>query len=632
MDQSTVGPPEPDEADTDERGVGGAAPDAPSHPISEDQFDPIRRLKELQERLGFGDLTPAAADTDEVPATPTLEPDEQPQVVDVPAPPEPAPAWSDTVGGDHPAVEPDPGPTDEGTPAVEPVVPTTPEVTTTWAAAAPAVPGVTFSDPSPTPTGRDWTPDPFEPTPRDLLPPPSDDPRSVPPSAPPAGDELPLPPSITPAGPSPTEPPPPTPSPATAAVVPPPTAPPHAGQPVPPRRSYAFPTVEEPVPPAPAPIAPVAPPSRAHLHRRWTVAVLAFISGLLGTLLAVGALVVFGVLEPSAGEETASTTLATAPPVTIIERITTELVPSDSGTAAIATAVGQKVIPSIVTVQTNAGSGSGVVISADGYIVSNDHVVAGASDYFVAFNDGRTYEASLIGSDPLTDLAVLRVESTELVPIEIGMTGELTIGDTAIAVGSPLGLEGGPSLTLGVLSAFNRSVNVGPDPSDVLFGMLQTDAPITLGSSGGALVNQAGQLIGITTAIGVSSAGAEGIGFATPAEIVMRVVDEIIEFGFVRHAFLGVSLGDHVVEEPDGSTTPGGSLVSELVGDSAAGDAGIQPGDVIVRFDDNSVRNRQDLIVGLRRYRVGDVVEFEVLRGDETLTFSVELRQRPEEL
>jgi S1-C subfamily serine protease len=162
-------------------------------------------------------------------------------------------------------------------------------------------------------------------------------------------------------------------------------------------------------------------------------------------------------------------------------------------------------------------SGSGVVIDASGTIVTNQHVVDGALRYQVLFADGRTYTATLIGEDALTDLAVLKVETTGLTPIALGSSRAMSIGDLTIAVGSPLA-EGGPSVTVGVLSAFDRRVRTSDDSE--LFGLLQTDAPITRGSSGGALVDGEGRLIGITSAIAVSDVGAEGLGFAIPVEMV----------------------------------------------------------------------------------------------------------------
>ena len=235
----------------------------------------------------------------------------------------------------------------------------------------------------------------------------------------------------------------------------------------------------------------------------------------------------------------------------------------------------------------------------------------------------------MIGSDPLTDLAVLRIDATNLTPIELGSTEGLAVGQPAVAVGNPLGQEGGASLTVGVLSAFNRDVQFSDGSR--LSGMLQTDAPITQGSSGGALVDINGELIGITSAIGVSEAGAEGIGYATPVEIVQRVTDEIIETGGVRHAFLGIEGQDFLASQPDGALKPAGAEIATLLADSAAGDAGLEAGDVIIRMDDQEVLTMQDLVLSLRLYRVGNEVEFAVERDGRIVTATVVLGERPDD-
>ncbi len=305
-----------------------------------------------------------------------------------------------------------------------------------------------------------------------------------------------------------------------------------------------------------------------------------------------------------------------------------------------ATAVARKVVPSIVTVEVGVmieagfelfGSGSGVVVSADGLIVTNHHVVTEADALQVVFGDGRIYRAELVGSDQRTDLAVLRIDAADLIPIDIGSTTDAEIGQVAIAVGSPLGLDGGPSVTVGVVSAFGRRVRTGPD--DTLFGMLQTDAPITEGSSGGALVDGNGRLLGITSAIGVSSAGAEGIGFAIPVELVTRITDEIIETGAVRHPFIGVSLDTAFAENDDGSQTPAGAYVTGFaIPSSSAAEAGVIEEDLITAYDGNPVLIPDDLISGLRGYRAGDEVTLSITRGSESLEILVVLGVRPEDI
>lgn len=361
----------------------------------------------------------------------------------------------------------------------------------------------------------------------------------------------------------------------------------------------------------------------------------AFFGALLGAFAVVALLFGFGEL----GDTT--TTEAVLPTVTIVERVTTEIITEPGPGLASAEAVGQKVIPSIVTVEVGErtedggisvfASGSGVVISPDGHIVTNNHVVEDATAWRAIFQNGAIYTAELLGTDHVTDLAVLQISADDLVPIEFGSTEGLQVGAPAIAVGNPLGQQGGASLTVGVLSAINRQVSFSD--SSTLFGMLQTDAPITQGSSGGALVNGEGSLIGITTAIGVSEAGAEGIAYATPVEVVRRVVDELIESGTVKHAFLGIEGEDHLAGLADGGAVPDGAVIRTLIeGESAAAAAGLIPGDVIVRVDERDVLTMQDLVLGLRLYRAGADVEFEVLRDGETVIAHVTLGERPDDL
>ena len=300
-----------------------------------------------------------------------------------------------------------------------------------------------------------------------------------------------------------------------------------------------------------------------------------------------------------------------------------------------ATQVGSRVIPSVVTVQitgssfggqdTVLGSGSGVVYDNSGHILTNDHVVAAGGSYEIVLADGRIYPATLVGTDPSTDLAVLSVTAQDLPPIALGDSDALTVGDPAVAVGSPLGLDGGPSLTVGVISAFGRQVQT--DPSTVLYGMLQTDAPITSGSSGGALVDSAGRLVGITTAVGVSSVGVEGIGFATPVEIVTRVANEIIATGSASSPFLGIYPQPALEATDDGGSIPRGIEVTRVDAGTAAANAGIAEGDIIAAIEDLEILTFNDLIASLRRYGSGDTIQVTLESGD---VLDVTLGQRPE--
>jgi S1-C subfamily serine protease len=246
----------------------------------------------------------------------------------------------------------------------------------------------------------------------------------------------------------------------------------------------------------------------------------------------------------------------------------------------------------------------------------------------VVFAGGRAYVAEVVGQDAVTDLAVLRIAATGLVPIALGSSENLEIGDPAIAVGSPLGLQGGPSVTVGVVSAFDRQLRTGADED--LFGLIQTDAPITRGSSGGALVDSAGRLIGITAAIGISDVGAEGLGFAIPVELMTIVTDQIIAQGRADHPFLGIEGATYFRQEADGSTVPAGVTVGRVFEDTAAEAAGVAVGDVILSVAGEPLATMEQLVVMIRFYRVGEIVELEIDRGGNPLTIPVTLMERPE--
>ena len=390
---------------------------------------------------------------------------------------------------------------------------------------------------------------------------------------------------------------------------------------------------ESPWPAEPAPVFTPEPEKKSRDGVLFFVGALA--AALLGAAITVGLLAATGTLTTEAAVTT--TTVAAAPaiaeaaPPVIENTIVNEL-----GSAVNPTAVAVKTVPSVVTVSTfdgddnGFGSGSGVVLTADGYIVTNEHVVADAASWTVTFEDGRVYSAELIGADPLTDLAVLKIEATNLVPVDLGSSDLLSLGDPAVAVGNPLGQEGGASISVGIVSAFDRRVEFGD--GSALVGMIQTDAAINSGSSGGALVNADGELVGITAAIGVSNAGPEGIGYAIPVEVVQRITDEIIERGDVDHPFLGVEISNYLIELPDGATVSAGAEIATITGtDSAAAAAGLEAGDVVVQIGNTEIVNQNDLILAVRLYRVGDEVDFVVVRDGNEETVTVVMGQRPAE-
>lgn len=361
------------------------------------------------------------------------------------------------------------------------------------------------------------------------------------------------------------------------------------------------------------------PATRARDIDGWTI-LLGIIGGaLLGTGVTFAILGFVGVFEEP--------TPPTIPPPPSLTAPASDGPPPTFGDVITATGVAEAVIPSTVFIQTDvfifSGSGSGVVYGSDGYILTNHHVVDGTSSVFVTFSDGARFPAEVVGSDPVTDLAVLRVDREDVVPIALGTSADLAIGEPAVAVGNPLGLEGGPTVSSGIVSALNRRLNLGP--GEELFGLVQTDAPISPGSSGGALVNAEAKLIGITTAVAVSDVGPEGIGFAVPIDIAIGVAGDLIETGTVDHARLGVNVVTARASEGE-AQFPVGLLVEGLASDSAYGAAGGQINDVIVELEGDAVVSRDVLVAKLRSFRAGDVVEVLILRsGEDEMTLNVTL-------
>ena len=285
------------------------------------------------------------------------------------------------------------------------------------------------------------------------------------------------------------------------------------------------------------------------------------------------------------------------------------------------------------------GGGSGVVIKKNGLIITNHHVITGADEIRVVFEDGRMYEAELIGSDQLTDVGLIKIQKTDLSPIEIGNSNKIFVGDLAVAIGHPLTLGAEPTVTTGIVSALDRRLDVGNDAMNsavTLFGLIQTDAPITRGSSGGALLNKNGELIGITTAIATADVGAEGLGFAIPINLALNIVDDLLDDGKVFHAFLGILGAQYFEVAEDGARIFSGVYIEELYGPTndmyAIGKAGALPGDIIKKIDNKPVKTLDQLITILRRMRAEDEVKIEILRDGNTITLEFKLDLRPSDI
>lgn len=275
------------------------------------------------------------------------------------------------------------------------------------------------------------------------------------------------------------------------------------------------------------------------------------------------------------------------------------------------------------------GSGSGVIYSKDGLIATNNHVVEGAQEIVVSLPDGKTYTGKVLGTDPTTDLAVVKIDANEDLPVaEFGDSDSLMVGEPAIAIGNPLGMEFRGSVTAGVISALNRSIDMG----ERKFKLIQTDAAINPGNSGGALVNADGQVIGINSAK-IAANGVEGIGFAIPINEAKPILKELAEKGRVVRPYLGVSLLDKNLAQRLGIDLDlrGGLFVVKLFQNGPAYRGGIRPNDIIVKFNGTKVDSVADLREALGKCQVGEQVPVTILRGDEEVTKTVTLTEMPQQ-
>ena len=312
------------------------------------------------------------------------------------------------------------------------------------------------------------------------------------------------------------------------------------------------------------------------------------------------------------------------------------------------TGVAAKALPSVVTVSvgsaSSGGSGSGVVLSSDGLILTNAHVVTldGETNNVsieVKTSNGNVAKATVVGIDPTNDLAVIKAPGV-YTPIEFADSSKVNVGDNVVAIGAPLGLE--ESVTTGIISALNRTIQVAssavPDGSLQLWSgsgaapvslrVLQTDAAINPGNSGGALVNENGELIGINVAIasagGTSTSGSIGVGFAIPANVAKRIAAEIIATGKASHALLGAGVADFA-NSTDAASFSVGAEIKELTSGGAAQKAGFKVGDVVVKFNGQAITSASELTAAVRAEAAGAKAKVEVLRGGKSLSIQVTL-------
>jgi serine protease DegS len=268
--------------------------------------------------------------------------------------------------------------------------------------------------------------------------------------------------------------------------------------------------------------------------------------------------------------------------------------------------------------------GSGVIIDDAGHIVTNDHVIANAESIRVQLADGRIAEARVVGTDPDTDLAVLKVSLKSLPVAPLGRSDQLRVGDVVLAIGNPLGLS--HTVTHGIVSAVSRA-QLGIAPVE---DFIQTDAPINRGNSGGALVDSSGALVGINTAMVAKSLGVEGIGFAIPVNLVRGVVSDIIDHGRVIRGWIGIAPEDLTDEQAQRlGLAQGGVVVANLYVGSPAQEAGLRPGDLLLAVDGAAPRGAQDVLGRISRHKPGSTVTLKGLRGRQPFELTAHVTERP---
>ena len=368
-----------------------------------------------------------------------------------------------------------------------------------------------------------------------------------------------------------------------------------------------------------------------------------FISGILGASLVMG--VCFGIPTIKQNLLSGSTSFLKETSSSTYDNTDNQIDITDYSNTSIA--VAEKALPSVVGIKvtyqissifgssTGEATGSGIIISEDGYIVTNNHVVASESSSYYAiqeatgisiklYNDDKTYEAKIIGTDEYTDLAVLKIEKTGLTPATIGDSSKVKVGEFVMAVGNPLGMD--YSVTTGVVSAIEREVQSDGN----VYSAIQTDAAINSGNSGGALVNSAGEVIGINT-LKLAGTGIEGVGFAIPISSTTSIISQLIENKTVVRPYIGIT--GSAIDEYDAQryNLPQGVYVDSVGEDSPASKAGLQKADIITKIEGKEVTTVDQLNRIKYNYNVGDKVKLTVIRGTEELEVEVTLVATPQE-
>lgn len=331
--------------------------------------------------------------------------------------------------------------------------------------------------------------------------------------------------------------------------------------------------------------------------------------------------------SPGSLTDTTANAGSTNPPVSnVVSPTSTNPPASQAPTDPFSPVVGivKNVQPSVVTVQTENGLGSGIIYDPNGYIVTNNHVVASGTTYTVQFASGEQLPATVVGTDPTTDVAVLKVDKTGL-PAATFDANLPQVGQLAVAMGSPLGFD--ETVTVGIISGLQRTIPGSAQESQALVDLIQTDAAISPGNSGGALVDANSQVVGMNVAYIPPSQSAVSIGFAIPAQTVKNVADDIISGKPVQHAFLGIRYGTLTPEiaQQYNINSDHGLVVLEVQSGAPADQAGMKPGDVILSVDGQQMNQVEDLIAVLHEHSPGDTVPIVIERNNQQQTINVTL-------
>ena len=277
--------------------------------------------------------------------------------------------------------------------------------------------------------------------------------------------------------------------------------------------------------------------------------------------------------------------------------------------------------------QERQGSGSGVIIRPDGYIVTNNHVVQNATKIEVTLNNNKTYEATVIGTDPATDVALIKIDAAGLPTLNFADSDKLRLGEWVLAIGSPLGEELRSTITAGIVSAKGRSMP-NYNGEFKIESFIQTDAAVNPGNSGGALVNKAGELVGINTAIISTTGSYAGYSFAVPSNIVSKIVGDLIDFGSVKRAKLGVTMSPltEKMAKDQGLSTLDGVYINDVTKGSSADKAGVKKGDILIMVDSTNVKTPSDLQVVVNNFHPGDSAVLTVIRDGKSLQLPVQFQ------